>query len=1002
MAVRFAGNRSPHPGALRCLAFLLPWLWAAVFAFALDPDRPLATHAHRSWRSEEGLLRDTAVALLETQDGFLWVGTEAGLVRFDGATFNHYSRVELPEFTHNQIQSLAEGALGAVWIATSEPGLYRLAQGVVKAFGAAEGLPNQSIRRLFKDRAGTLWAAPTEGPLLRFDGTRFQTVPSDAAKLRIRALAEDPEGAIWVGTASSGIWRLREGRLVIAALTAAEITTLGIGADGDVWVGTRSQGLLTLAEGRLEAPRWARGLPTKAISSLLLDREGSLWIGLEQAGLFRRTPDGRLEAAPGHSQSRWTPLALLEDSSGALWSGTENYGLSVLYPVPFRLVPAAGATREEPAERVCQDTAGNVWCLTGDLALGRVRAGRIERVPRGSLPDASLSALWPRQAGGLWLGTRKGDLYTLEQERLRKANWTQGGQAAAIQALYEDPMQVLWVVTSHQGLFRIAPGEPPLLYPSVQGVAAITGGGKQPLYLASPTQGLGILEAGQVRWLGRAEGLDSTGVQALHLDEEGGLWLGTREGLRYYRDGKVQRLPERPSLLTQDIHAILEDRFRRLWLSTGQGVFRAPRQGLLRSLREASSVPAVLFDHHDGMPSRETKSGAQPVAWLTREGELYFPTSRGLTCVDGNTPAPKGSTLRLHLLKSESDEIVLPDTLPIQVPPGTHRFEIYFTATSLTRADKVRFRYRLEGWDRAWNEVGERRFSAYSSESQEAYRSAYSNLPPGSYRFLLQAWRLDDEGPPQERSVAVRVQPFLYQRPTFWVLCGLAAAAFGWWLLRLRLQQIEARSAVLAERNRIAREIHDHLAQGFTGVLLQLEAAGAKLSRMQGDPAPVLTRIEHARNLAADSLQEARRSVMTLSPRKPEGKDLLGSLRALADRLLAGTEIQVELALTGKPRPLRNQLEEDLLRMAQELLTNALRHGKARWVRIVLQFEGRLVHLSIEDDGRGFDPAASAAGYGMRSIRESLKTLRGHLDVDSTPGFGSRITLTVPIRRWPL
>ena len=198
----------------------------------------------------------------------------------------------------------------------------------------------------------------------------------------------------------------------------------------------------------------------------------------------------------------------------------------------------------------------------------------------------------------------------------------------------------------------------------------------------------------------------------------------------------------------------------------------------------------------------------------------------------------------------------------------------------------------------------------------------------------------------------------------------------------------------------MAREIHDHLAQGFTGVLLQLEAAEAKLSRMEGDPTPVLTRLDHARNLAVASLQEARRSVMTLRPRKPEGTDLLGALRLLADRMLAGTDIQVELAMSGKPRALPPRTEDELLRMAQEMFTNALRHGKARWVRAALHFEGRRVHLSIEDDGRGFDPSADVAGYGMRSIRESLKQLGGRLEIDSSEGLGSRITITLPIRRW--
>jgi signal transduction histidine kinase/ligand-binding sensor domain-containing protein len=987
MRPRIAGNRSSTRRVIGRLVIGLPWLWASVTGFALDPTYPLSVQAQRTWRSEDGLPQDTVRALVETRDGFLWIGTEAGPVRFDGITFDHYSRINLPGFTHNEIQCLAEGPGGALWIGTTAPGLYVMTRDGLRMMGQAEGLPDKPVRGLLKDRAGTLWAAPTEGPLLRFDGTRFQAVPSEAVNLRIRALSQDPDGTLWAGSAGSGLWRMREGRLVLAALTAAEITAIETGSDGKVWVGTRTQGLLTLEDGRLEAPAWTRALPTRPISALMLDRKGSLWIGLEQGGLFRRA-EGRLEVAPGSPARRWTPLTLLEDSSGAVWSGSDDRGLRVIYPVPFQTVSVMGGDPEEPAWMACQDDQGTVWCLTGDQALGRVRQGRVERLLPAPPVGGPITALWPRKSGGLWVGTRNGELHILDHGRWSRLRWPEGPPADTIQSLYEDSQNNLWIATARQGLLRLTPGAPPLLFPAVQGVVALVRNGTGPLYLASRTKGLGILEGGAVRWLGRESGLGSGSVQALHLDEDGSLWLGTSEGLRRYREGVFQRFGDRPGPLLLAIHGILEDRLHRMWLSTGQGVFRVPKAALLRSLEEAGPIPAVLFDHHDGMPSRETHHGPQPVAWLTREGDLYFPTSRGLVRLGGETTTPPGPPLRLHVLKTEADETVLPEARPALVPPGTHRFEVYYTATSLTRADKVRFRYRLEGAEHTWNEVGDRRFAAYS------------NLPPGSYRFVLQAWRLDENEPPQELTLEVRVQPFFYQRPAFLVLCALAAAAFGWWLLRLRVQQVEARSAVLDERNRMAREIHDHLAQGFTGVLLQLEAAEARLSRMQGDPEPILTRLNHARNLAAVSLQEARRSVMALRPRKPEGADLLGGLRSLADRMLAGTDIQVELEQIGNPRPLRTRTEEELLRMAQEMLTNALRHGRARWVRVVLQFERQQVRLSIEDDGKGFDPSANAAGYGMRSIRESLKQLKGHLDVDSSQGLGSRITITLPIRRW--
>jgi signal transduction histidine kinase len=962
----------------------------AATGFALDPSRPLSSFAQRTWRSDDGLLQDSVTALLESKSGFLWIGTGAGLVQFDGATFDHHSRLNVPGFIHNRIQCLAEGPEDALWIGTAEPGLYLFQQGSVQTLGSAEGLPDSPIGHLLKDRRGTLWAAPLEGPLLRLDGARFQAMSSEAPRLRIRALIEDSEGRIWVGTDGSGLWRIQGDHLVLAALTSAEITALGTGPDGVLWVGTRTQGLLQLADGRLEAPVWARALPNRPILALLEDRAGSLWIGTDQKGLYRRTPAGTLEALPGFQGSHWAPQALLEDRTGALWTGSVGRGLRVLYPVPFRAIPLADGDPEEPVGMVCQDSQGSIWCLTGDQGLGLLHQGQIDRQALPKPGATPLSALWPRGAGGVWLGTRNGLVFSYYQKRLQELPSPAGRLTDAILTLYEDPGGILWAATPRQGLLRYAPGAAPLLFPAIKDIHAMVGGGPGPLFLGSRTQGLGVLEAGQVHWLGREEGLGSSGVESLHLDAEGTLWIGTLDGLRRYRDGRIEGFASPTGPLLLGIHAILEDAQHRMWFSTNQGVFSVPRTVLEAGTKATRPLLLALLDHHDGMPSRETYLGPQPAAWLTREGNLLIPTNRGLARMEqGSGMAPR-APLQIHFLKTESDETVLPDSLPILVPPGTHRFEIYYTAISLTGADKVRFRYRLEGLEKAWNEVGDHRFSAYS------------NLPPGSYRFTLQAWRLDEERPPQERSIEVRVMPFFFQRPAFWALCTLLVGGFGWWLLRLRLQQMKARSAVLLERNRMAREIHDHLAQGFTGVLLQLEAAEARLTRMQGDPEPVLTRLDHARNLAASSLQEARRSVMTLRPRKPEGTDLLGALRLLADRLLAGTDIQVELAQTGDPKPLPASVEEDLLRMAQELLTNALRHGKARWVRAELQFEPRRVRLSIEDDGLGFDPSAAASGYGMRSIRESLKQLRGHLDIDSSQGFGSRITITLPLRRWRL
>lgn len=956
-------------------------------ALALDPARALATCAQRSWNTENGLLQDTATALLESRDGFLWIGTEEGLARFDGARFVPFSRVNAPAFTNDAVRCLADTPDGALWIGTSQPGLFRYQGGTFTRLGRDRGLPDSPIRRLFRDRRGILWAAPEEGPLLRLEGSRFRPVPTDAAHLRIRALAQGPDGTLWAAGADSGLWRLQGDRLVLAALARGEITALEVTRDGQVWVGTRDQGLLALERGRLEPPPWGRSLPAAPIVTLLADREGSLWIGTDRAGLFRRSPEGRLEAAPSGGRA-WTPRALLEDSSGALWIATENRGLHLLSEVPFQAVPGPGGDPQASVRMVCQDGAGTVWCLLGDQRLAALRQGRLEPAAVGTaLERAGLTALWPRRAGGLWLGTASGLVALMDGSGPPRPMGPSLGDA--ILSLYEDPRGALWAGTARQGLHRLDPtGGPVHVFPGEQGVVAMAGGGDDPLYLASRTRGLGQVEAGRVQWLGGGDGRENRPALSLHLDAAGDLWVGTQDGLRLFREGAFRPFPALPTLLRMAIHAILEDADGRLWLTTRQGVVRVDKAALLATLDHSAPPPLVTFDQRDGLPSREMNQGPQPAAWRTRGGDLYLPTGRGLAFLDAGLRPPVAPRLQVHIEQVLRDEHPVPLAPALTLPPGVHRLEIHYTAPCLSAGDRIRFRYRLAGFEPSWNDVGTRRFAVYS------------NLPPGRYQFLLQAWNPEDDAPPRQTRLDLALRPYLYQRPVFWALCALATLAFAAWLHRLRLQQLEARSAVLAERNRMAREIHDHLAQGFTGVLLQMEAAEALLGRLQGDPTPVLTRLEHARQLASDSLQEARRSVMALRPRKPEGTDLLGAIRHLADRLLTGTDIKVELAQTGRPRDLGESLEEELLRMAQETLTNALRHGKARSIQVLLAWEGRRVRLSIQDDGRGFDPKVHSAGYGMRSIRETLRRLRGRLDVESRPGAGARITITLPLRRW--
>ncbi|HJQ97882.1 MAG TPA: histidine kinase, partial [Candidatus Polarisedimenticolaceae bacterium] len=497
------------------------------------------------------------------------------------------------------------------------------------------------------------------------------------------------------------------------------------------------------------------------------------------------------------------------------------------------------------------------------------------------------------------------------------------------------------------------------------------------------TSGASRLHDGTFTTFRAADGLADDRVLTICDDEDGGVWLGTyRGGLSRFKSGAFARVSTKNGLYDDTILHILDDGRGNFWMSSAHGVFRVARRELdAVADGKAPSVTSVVYDKEDGLPTPDMGGGTQPAGWRAKDGRLWFPTGRGPTVVDPAAIRVNDIAPTVIVESVLYDRVHPGGATSAVLPPGSKTLEFHYTATALSAPERTRFRYRLEPFEVDWVDAGPRRVAYYTS------------LRPGRYRFHVTA--ANESGVWNETGAVydLRVKPRFYETVPFYAaVVGLVAFAV-WGSTRLRIRQIEARhAAVLAERSRIARELHDTVAQGFTGVSMQLEAVSARLS----DAAGAREHLDRARALVRESLADARRSVRALRPAVLESKDLGTSLRAVAAGLTDGVGIAASVTASGERLPA--EIEDALFRVGQEAMTNAIRHGRCKTLRVDLSVAEGSAKLGIEDDGRGFDANTVSAGSGLTGMRERIATLGGTLAVESAKPHGTRVVATVPLR----
>jgi ligand-binding sensor domain-containing protein len=959
-------------------------------ALALDPGKSLTQYVHTAWRTEDGLPQSAVTKILETSDGYLWVGTQGGIARFDGVRFTVFDHTNTTALHDDFVSDLVEDSHGTLWIATANGGVTSFRNGV---FSHLDSVGPRAGISLAATPDGSVWVGGHGGLVHVRDGrvVRIYTTSDGLWTDLIRRLASDKEGSVWIAT-SGGLNRMVDGRLVGYATgggaAARDVSDLFLDLDDKLWTRTRDTRIAQRSADDVK-PWHMDGFPFGTVSDTLMDRDRNLWFASTGEGLLRvngRTVD-RFTSKQGLSSDQVNTL--YEDRNGNLWVGTLGGGLDRFQEGAFTTYAIEEGLAADPVQSVMQDSSGDVWATTG-AGLSRIRGNKVRTFTvADGLPSHEMISLFEDHARNLWVGTGDGLVRIRDERVVETVAGPQGMPRYQITGIYEDHQHRLWLATRGGGVVRYAAGEV-RSYTKADGmlddfVFSLIGGPRGTVW-AGTRYGLDTIHQDRIGSVVK-NALNDVLILSLYYDAQKILWIGTNgHGLFRRRNGVLEQFTTHQGLADDTINNIMEDTAGNLWIGSNKGVMRIERPDLdAVSAGKKPSLTPLLFGKADGMKSSETTAGSQPAGWKGRDGRLWFPTIRGVSVIDPTRLSLSTLKPQARIEQVFADEIPVAPGASVKLRSGTSRLEIHFTAPNLSAPQRTRFRYKLDGLDAQWIPGNMERMAQYT------------NLSPGHYVFHVGASGADGSWNEQEDVLHFYISPRFFQTWWFRLLSVLFALVLAWMTYRMRVNWLYAKAGILEERQRIAGEIHDSLAQGLSGIVFQTEAALISMTRA---PHMTSTHLTSARDLAKTSLDDARYSVWNLSPPNLAHKSLMESLSAMAHQLTASRVDKLDIVSSGTPWSLRSEARHHVVLITQEAISNAIQHGNARTISIDLTYATDALHLVIADDGTGFSQAPNtpqpARGYGMNNIRRRADRLGARLEVSSEIGRGARVSLRVP------
>ena len=948
-------------------------------------ERSLDHYLRDRWASESGFPGGSVYAITQTADGYLWIGAEKGLVRFDGLTFRLFDPGSASEIGP-AVLGVAAGPDGSLWARLRGPALVRYHDGAFEHVLREAGV----VSAMLRGRDGTMLLSTLGNGVMAYRGERFEPVAATKAlpgPSFVISIADANDGAIWLGTRDAGLVRAAGGRVnrYTEGLPDLKINCLLSGHGGDVWIGTDG-GVARWNGTEITTSGVPAAIRRTAALTMIRDRRSNVWIAGSQ-GLLRVSSNGAVESA---SDAGWHVATVFEDRDGNIWVGTDR-GLERWRDPVFTTYSVAQGMPADAVGPLYADESGRVWFGPSSGGLFWIRDGVVTPAKQAGVGDDVVYAIHGG-GGEVWVGRQRGGMTRLRVHdgAIQAEHFTQrqGLAQNSVFAIHRSRDGAVWAGTLSGGV-SVLKGGTFATYDTASGlpsntVTSILEASDSTMWFGTPN-GLAAFSRGGWRTYATDEGLPSNDISVVFQDRKGVIWIGTAKGLAILEGDRVRPVGASAAELRGSILGVADDRGGSLWITAADHVMRIDRDALFHDRLAPGGIRQ--YGVADGLVAVESIKRPGIVV-ADPAGRVWFALMRGLSVADPLRADDTGLPAVTFVEQITADGTPVDVHGAIRIPSSRRRVAVSYAGLSLSVPERVRYRYRLDAFDHEWSDpVAER-------------QAVYTNLAPGHYRFRVIASNSDGTWNGTEAVLPFEVRAMFWQTAWFRLSVLAAAGLAGWGIYRLRVRRLAAQLNVrfeerLAERTQIARELHDTLLQGFLSASMQLHVAASRLP----DDAPAKPALSRVLDLMRTVIEDGRKAVQGLRSSSSAPHELEQAF-AGAQQEIGVSDADYRVIVEGRPRSLNPIIRDEVYRIGREALVNAFRHSGAAHIEIELEYGPQELSVFVRDDGRGVDPDVIRTGsdghWGIIGMRERAQRIGGHLKIRSRAAAGTEVELRIP------